>query len=247
MCLLALAWKVHPQWSVLIAANRDELHARESSPLHEWADGTLGGRDLEAGGTWLGVRRNGRFAALTNFRDPLDVGSQLRSRGHLVTEFLASDLAPEAYVQLISAQTSDFRGFNLLVGSPDCLWYVGSRAAAPHALDPGVHTLSNHVLNTPWPKTQRLHSQMEHAIGQLDPQALLFAALADRCQAAAADLPNTGVGRDVERMLSAAMIVSPGYGTRCSTVLGLADRRGRIEERKWAPDGSRAGSVSLEW
>lgn len=247
MCLLALAWKMHPQWPLWVAANRDELHLRQTAPLHEWVDGTIGGRDLEAGGAWMGARRNGRFAAVTNFRDPLDVGAGLRSRGALVAQFLASELSPQQYAEEISARTAEFRGFNLLVGDAGQLWYVGSRAAAPHALGRGIHTLSNHVLNTPWPKTERLRSRLEHALTQLDPEPALFSALADRSHARDSELPDTGVSQATERLLSAALIISPGYGTRSSTVLALAAGRGQIVERSWTPDGSPAGTARVQW
>lgn len=247
MCLLAFAWRQRRDWPLLLAGNRDEFHRRAAAPLARWPEGFVGGRDLEAGGAWLGARDDGRFAVVTNFRDPADTASRPRSRGELVVEFLSGDLPAGAMAARVAASARDFRGFNLLLGDTDSLWYVGSRAGAPRELPPGVHVLSNHLLDTPWPKAERLRGRFEAALAQAEPLGRCFDALADRSIAPDATLPATGLPLDWERALSAAFIVAPGYGTRCSSVLALARRRGRLAERRFDAQGRPAGETVFDW
>lgn len=247
MCLLALAWRQRRDWPLLLAGNRDEFHRRPAAPLARWAQGFHAGRDLDAGGSWLGARPDGRFAAVTNVRDALDTGARPRSRGELVVDFLAGDTAPGDYARGIQRQAADYRGFNLLLGDHRSLWYVGSRASPARELPPGIYVLSNDVLDTPWPKVERLRGRFEAALAQPDPGPLMITALADRATAPDAQLPATGVPLDWERALSATFIVAPGYGTRCSTLLALAPRRGRMQERRFDEAGESAGDTVLEW
>jgi len=247
MCLIAIAWRIRDDWPLLLAANRDEFHARAAAPAARQMHGYIAGRDLAAGGTWLGASENRRFAAVTNFRDPSEPGDRLRSRGALVSGYLSGAQTPADYAREVADAAALYRGFNLLLGDANNLWYVGSRAGAPEALAPGVHGLSNHLLDTPWPKVTQLQARMQAAALLPDPLPSLFDALGDRSIAADESLPDTGIGLLRERALSAAFIVTPGYGTRCSTVLALAPDRGRFIEQTWNPDGTKAARRSIEW
>lgn len=154
MCLIGLAWQAHPEIVLIIAANRDEYHARPSAASAWWRDApqVFGGSDLQSGGTWMGITREGRFAALTNVRDPGEFRPNARTRGALVADFLASQGAPAAYVAQCMQELANYNGFNLLTGTPEALWYCGNRGAAARALEPGLYALSNALLDTPWPK-----------------------------------------------------------------------------------------------
>lgn len=247
MCLLALAWRQRRDWPLLLAGNRDEFHRRPAAPLALWPGGFVAGRDLEAGGAWLGARGDGRFAVVTNYRDPLDTAVRPRSRGDLVVDFLAGDAPAADFARSVQRRAANYRGFNLLLGDRASLWYVGSRAGPARELPPGTYALSNALLDTPWPKVERLRGRFDDALAQADPGPLAIAALADRATAPDALLPDTGVGLDWERALSAAFIVAPGYGTRCSTLLALAPGRGRMLERRHDAIGGCAGETTLEW
>jgi len=250
MCLIAFAWKAHPRYRLVVAANRDELHARPTAPAAFWEDAPhlFAGRDLQDGGTWMGVTTDGRFAALTNYRDPREFKPGAPSRGRLVTNFLRERTRPWAYAEGLGAVQYLYNGFNLLAGDGDSLWYVGNRSGAPHEVAPGVHGLSNALLDTPWPKTVGLQATLDAALqATSEPGALvatLLAALAERAIAPDAQLPDTGVGLERERQLSPHMIVDPRYGTRSSTVL-LVDVAGNIEiaERSYTPEGAVSGEV----
>jgi len=241
LCLIALAWKARPDLPLVVAANRDEWRDRPAEPAHWWPDHPeiFAGRDLQAGGTWMGVTRGGRFAAVTNYRDPADRRSTARSRGGLVTDFLLADSSPEAFLAALAPHAGEYNGFNLLVGDRESLWYFGSREGEARAVEPGVHGLSNHLLDEPWPKVVRACVAMEEALGLRDPAKRLFEALADGQGAPDAALPHTGVGLDWERRLAAPLITGEDYGTRCSTVLTVSvDGAFSFEERTLAPDGS---------
>jgi uncharacterized protein with NRDE domain len=230
LCLIGLALDVHPRFALVVAANRDEYFARPAAGLDWWrADGDgpwlLGGRDLSAGGTWMGLSAHGRLAMLTNVRDPQRHRADAPSRGALVPAWLGSNLPTETLWPDLVARACN--PVNLLAGDlvRGQWWWGDDRAARPRALAPGVHGLSNATLGAPWPKVQRLERAMIDTLSTTDDaQALtacLFAALADRWQPADAELPDTGVGLVRERMLAPAFIGSPDgrYGTRCSTVL----------------------------
>ncbi len=241
MCLIVIAWRARPDLPLLVAANRDEWRDRPAEPAHWWPDAPsiLAGRDLEARGTWMGVTREGRFAAVTNFRDPSDRRSTARSRGGLVTEFLVSSESPERYLARVADEAGAYNGFNLIVGDGASLWYFGSREGTARAISPGVHGLSNHVLDEPWPKVIRGRQAMERALADDDPFPSLFTLLGDPLGVPDAELPRTGVALEWERRLAAPLITGADYGTRASTVVSFSnDREVRFEERTLAADGS---------
>lgn len=250
MCLIAFAWKAHPRYRLVVAANRDEHHGRPTAAAAFWEDApqVYAGRDLKDGGSWMGVTTGGRFAALTNFRDPAEFKAGAPSRGQLVANFLREQTDPTHYAEGLAATQYLYNGFNLLAGDANCLWYVGNRAGPPREVEPGVHGLSNALLDTAWPKTAALQAALAAALGSgLDSAGLiqaLFSALADRSTAPDAQLPETGVGLERERQLSPRMIVAPLYGTRSATVL-MAGHDDRIEmaERNFDPAGMVIGEV----
>jgi uncharacterized protein with NRDE domain len=246
MCLIVLAWRARPDLPLVLAANRDEWRERPAEPAHWWPDhpGLLAGRDLQAGGTWMGITRQGRFAAVTNFRDPSDKRSTARSRGALVTEFLLGTESPARFLSGLAAREREYNGFNLVLGDRDSLFYYGSHEGEPRAIEPGVHALSNHLLDEPWPKVVKGRERMEAALEERDPTPALFELLGDVESAPDGELPNTGVGLAWERRLSSALITGQGYGTRASTVLTISSSgEVTMEERTREPDGSVSGTA----
>lgn len=227
MCIAYLALNTHPDWPLLIAANRDEYHARPARPAGPWAGhpDVIAGIDLEAGGTWLGVTRHGRFGLLTNFREGGRHNAHAPSRGALVSDFLTSNVHPQDYANKVSAQAQQYNGFNLIVGNLQTACYLGNRAPdpAPSVLGPGRYVVSNHLLDTPWPKAERLRE----AFADIDMDSLtrslrvVFATLKDTTPADDHNLPDTGIDRKLERLLSSPFIISPTYGTRCSSVIAV--------------------------
>jgi uncharacterized protein with NRDE domain len=240
LCLIVLAWKARDDLPLVVAANRDEWRDRPAEPAHWWPDHPelFAGRDLKAGGTWMGVTRQGRFAAVTNYRDPAERRSTARSRGGLVTEFLLGGDSPQAWLASLAGRRDEYNGFNLIVGDGDSLWYFGSREGEARAIAPGVHGLSNHLLDEPWPKVVRGNAAMRAALKKLDPAPALFDALGDTEAAPDELLPRTGVGVEWERRLSSPLITGPDYGTRASTV-AIFSATGEIafEERTLAGNG----------
>lgn len=230
MCLILFAWKRDKNFPLVLLANRDEFYDRPTAPAAFWEDARslLAGRDLRAGGTWLGITGKGRFAALTNYRDPATVKDNAPSRGKLVSDFLQGRQAPEAYLHRLSQRAARYNGFSLLVGNPDELFYFSNRGTQTR-LSPGIYGMSNHLLDTPWPKVERGKQAFRDLLERERrpaPEALL-ALLADRSRPPDEGLPATGVGLEWERVLSPLFIESPIYGTRSSTVL-LIDRRERV-------------------
>jgi len=248
MCLIVFAWKVHPRYSLVLAANRDEFLDRPSSPLDYWTDqpDVLGGRDTEKGGSWLAANVDGRWAAVTNFRDGRPAVPSPLSRGHLVAGYVSSRASAPTYAAEILQPLSAYPGCNLLFGDSRSLFYASNRhlpgtATQVTSLSPGVYGLSNHLLDTPWPKVERCKASMRELLdgGETGLADGLFDLLADRTLAADDELPATGVPSERERMLSAPFIVAEGYGTRASTVL-LADNDGTviIKERSFGDGGA---------
>jgi len=241
MCLLVFAWQTAPEHPLIFAGNRDERHARNSAPAGLWPDApqVLGGRDLEAGGTWLGVTLAGRFAVVTNYRDGLNPPKAPRSRGALTAAFLAGDMGPAQYLESLRAHAAEYGAFSLLVGDDHELHYFSNRGGQGGRVTPGIHGLSNHLLDTPWPKVQRTKARFTALLEQGAPTSgALFRLLADRGEAADAELPDTGIGLELERRVSAPFVVNPVYGSRCSSVVYL--RRGgglHFAERRFTPTG----------
>ncbi|MDF2447342.1 MAG: hypothetical protein K0S46_2578 [Moraxellaceae bacterium] len=237
MCLIAFAWQVHPEYPLIVAANRDEFHARATAPARFWPEcpTLLAGRDLAAGGTWMGVTRHGRFAALTNFREPQAPKGRL-SRGLLVSEYLQGDAPPLAYAEEAMTGADRYGGFNLLVADRDALVICSNRGTPPRGLAPGVYALSNHLLDSPWPKVERARRALQAEVVAPGIEGLLRL-LADDAAAPDEELPDTGVGLALERLLSPPFIRSTGYGTRASTALLVGRRRVRFTEQSFGPDG----------
>lgn len=248
MCLIAFAWRQAGQ-RLLLLGNRDEFHARPTRPASFWnAEGhseILAGKDLEAGGTWLGVTLDGRFAALTNIRAPGALPAA-RSRGELVAGFLASCETPEAYLARLASHSAEYAGFNLLVGDRQQLWYLNSQQGLPRELAPGYYGLSNAALDTPWPKLATLRSRLQQASTR--PADELISLLGDARQYPDEQLPSTGVTQEWERALSAAFIVGDVYGTRASSVLRITDDdHVEFSERSFGPSAVCSGEKRYEF
>lgn len=250
MCLLLFAYGVDPDYPLIVAANRDEFHGRATAPAQWWQDRpVLAGRDLDAGGTWMGVSRTGRFAAITNYRDPASQQVGLRSRGQLVLDALDPAIPAAELLDRLRADGHRYNGFNLVFGGVDGLFCYGSRGEAA-ALSPGLYGLSNHLLETPWPKVVRGKTALRRYLdsGQAPALEPLLDLLHDRAPAADAELPDTGVGIEVERRLAAMFIVDPRHGTRASTALTVSgDGEVRFAERSFGADGERTGSLEFRF
>lgn len=257
MCLIAFAWNAHPRWRLLLLGNRDERHARPTAPLHRWPGEPpmLAGQDLEAGGTWMGLGEGGRAAVVTNVRDP-GAPTDRASRGLLVSDYLRGHAEAESHAEHLYQHAGDYRPFNLLLFDDRHAAYIGNHPE-PHLqqVTPGVHGLSNADFNTPWPKTQRLSARLQdwlehdhdhgHGHGHAD-FAPLWSALADDGQWPDDVLPDTGIGIELERQLSAAFIRGEHYGTRASTMISV-DRHNHagISERRFGPLGQPQGVSRL--
>lgn len=222
MCLIVFAWKLIPDCPLVLAANRDEFFNRPSRAASWWDDhpDVYAGRDLQAGGTWLGMNRQGRFAALTNIRNGGERRSDVRSRGELVADFLRSEQSAGDYLSGVRELAHQYNGFNLLVGDGEhlfCLSNAGDKL--PLELEPGIYGLSNGALDTPWPKVVRAKAQFASLLCQGAPDDAYFEMLSDTTRAADNRLPDTGVSLEWERLLSPICIESDNYGTRASTLL----------------------------
>jgi uncharacterized protein with NRDE domain len=251
MCLVLIARDSHPDYSVIVAANRDEFYERPTAHAQFWADSpsVLAGRDLEAGGTWLGVDRQGRLAAVTNYRQGERESGSQRSRGCLVSDFLTGHAAARDHLERVRGSAGLYHGFNLLACDAAGLFYFSNREGRVRELAPGVYGLSNHLLDTPWPKvvsTKRAFGALLTG-GASELVADLFGLLSNPDQAKDDHLPSTGVGQEWERLLSSAFIVSNDYGTRSSTVV-LVGRDGSIVfvERTFGPGGVAGGEARFE-
>jgi uncharacterized protein with NRDE domain len=223
MCLILLAHRIHPSYPLILAANRDEYYHRPTAPASFWETEPqiLAGKDLQSGGTWLGISRNGRIAALSNYRDPSRLLDSAPSRGGLVTEFLLGDLPPARYLEKLRQRSRDYNGFNIIFGDRKNLYAYSNRGEVPPLLQPGIHGLSNHLLDTPWPKvTQGKKALADILLKGGEPSVEdIFSLLADRSLPADCLLPDTGVGLDTERLLAPLFISGPVYGTRSSSIL----------------------------
>jgi uncharacterized protein with NRDE domain len=270
MCLLAFAWRCHQRYDLVFAGNRDEFHDRPTAPASWWPAGAgapavLAGRDLQAGGTWLGLREDGAFATVTNVREARARRRGGRSRGTLVTDFLLADRhgeyaehgAPQESLARAAADGEDYADFNLLAGhlrEPPRLDYVNNVERRIHPLDAGIHTLSNHRLDTPWPKSTLVGDGLQRLLAAQAtdaPEELvrgLLELFADRTPAADDVLPDTGLPPDQERALSAPFIAGRTYGTRSTTVI-LCSRDGEVTfvEQSYGTDGTRGAQVNVRF
>lgn len=257
MCLIVLAYKAHPRYPLVVAANRDEFYERPTEPAHFWTDAphVLAGRDLRAGGTWLGITSKGRFAAVTNYRDPGNHRSDARSRGELVSGFLTSGHRPREFLEEVAARADEYNGFSLFVADSSELCFFSNKARVSDpaegvtSLDAGVYGLSNHLLDTPWPKVERskaaLERRLEHDTLSADD---LLELLLDRTLAREDQLPRTGVGPARERVLSPIFVRTERYGTRSSTALLVdRDQRAVFKEKNFAANGEETATVVREF
>ena len=246
MCLALVALHAHPRYPLVIAANRDEFHARAAEPAHWWTHDVLAGRDCVGGGTWFGTTRAGRWALITNFREGVVRDPAAPSRGGLVTQALGTAESAPAVAARVSIDGQPFHGFNLLVGDGASGAYASNRASGALLLGRGISGLSNHLLDTPWPKVLRSKAGMASVLARGDdPLASAFDLLADREHASDTALPVTGVSPQWERVLSPIFIVTPEYGTRCSTVMTIDDEgNARFVERSFDVNGQATGEVA---
>lgn len=245
MCLLIFAHRVSPRYPLVVAANRDEFHARPTAQSGFWPEqpDLLAGRDLEQGGTWMGVTRQGRFAAITNYRDPARTAPAPRSRGELPLNFLTGAQGPESYLAELARGASDYAGFNLLLGEGNALWYftnsVPEQERTPQRLPPGIYGLSNAQLDTPWPKVLRGKEKLQQLLdqGQEGGHDALREVIADPTLADPAALKLQGLDHQMDQLLSAQFIITQSYGTRSSTTV-WRDSSGHTSWRELSYDAS---------
>jgi uncharacterized protein with NRDE domain len=241
MCLILFAYRHHPHFPLILAANRDEFYERPTRALGFWSDQPeiAAGRDLKRMGTWMGINRRGRLAAVTNYREPGVQKVEAQSRGRLVTDFLGGRIPAPDYLRQLRATGHLYNGFNLILGDVQGLYYYSNRSGTASTVPPGIHGLSNHLIDTRWPKVRtgksRLAAILAESKKDIDRQRLLHA-LQDQSIPPDDQLPDTGVGPAWERMLAPIFITSPTYGTRCSSVLTI-DKDGQLDftEISWRP------------
>lgn len=237
MCLIVVGWRAHPDYPLVVAANRDEFYARPTAGAARWPDAPqiIGGLDLEAGGTWLGISETGRFAAVTNVREPGMAKGEI-SRGALTRSFLLSAQPAADFAR--NVEGSRYSGFNLLLADGDSLVYCSNRDGEPRSLPPGIYGLSNHLLDSPWPKLVKARQRFGEALEQLPAENAFFDLLADQAIVADESLPRTGVPIEWERLLSAVFVKSESYGTRASTLAWQrANGAVRLHEQSFGPNG----------
>ncbi len=231
MCLIFLSINNHPKYKVIVAANRDEFYGRKTTPANFWANypDVVAGRDMEAGGTWMGATKTGKLSMVTNFRDTANIDPKAPSRGHLVSDFLGNGQEAQEYLKEVSLKAGQYNGFNLVLGRGDELFYFSNYQNKIVRLGSGLYGLSNHLLDTAWPKVKRGKSKIQPLLEQenIEPE-MLFQVLRDEATAPDHELPKTGLELERERALSAMFIKTPDYGSRCSTLI-LQDREGNME------------------
>jgi uncharacterized protein with NRDE domain len=252
MCLILLGLNSHPDYKLILVGNRDEFYDRPTAPAAFWDEvpGLLAGKDLLGGGTWFGITRSGRLAGVSNYRDPESVRKNAPSRGWLVSRFLLSGDSPRAYLDGVIKDSSQYNGFNLIIGRNNELFWYSNRGNGIKRLTTGICGLSNHLLDTPWPKVVRGKSGLERLIsGATFPEPdEFFNMLSDRTPALDSDLPDTGVGLERERMLSSVFISSPDYGTRSSTLLFInRDNLVTFMEKTFNKDSTHTSTVRYDF
>ena len=246
MCLVLIAWRLHPRYALIVAANRDEFYARPTLPAQRWpgANAMIAGKDLQAGGSWMGVDASGRFAAVTNFRELEQCPADARSRGELVTDYLLGDTPAENYLSELAERANHYRGYNLLLADGDELYCASNRDVPIRHLQPGVHGVCNGPMDSDWPKVKRGRQLLANAVDRTEPNPeQLFELLRDQTQPADEALPDTGIGLEWERLLGRiaidGAIAGKSYGTRSASVLLLdAQGRGQFVERSRMDDAS---------
>jgi uncharacterized protein with NRDE domain len=247
MCLILLSYCNHPSYGLILAANRDEFYDRPTAPLGFWdkAPHILGGKDLKSGGTWLGITKTGRICAITNFRDPAAQITDAPSRGLLVANYLKGYESPQTYLMKVREERIRYNGFNLIAGDESGIFCFSNRADNIMSLSPGIHGLSNHLLDTPWPKVAKGKKSLEKILSadEIDCESI-FELLSDSNMPDDRDLPDTGVGLEWERILSPLFIKSEIYGTRSSSIVLIGKEKITFMERKYFKNGS--GSMEPE-
>ncbi|MEQ8584002.1 MAG: NRDE family protein [Marinoscillum sp.] len=245
MCLIVFAWDVHPKYRLIVAANRDEFYTRPTAPADFWDDepDILGGRDLQAGGSWMTVSKHGNFAAVTNYRDLANIRENVRSRGEIPIHFMDQNQKPLSYVKGLHEYSTEYNGFNVLTANPQMMTHYSNYERKANVITPGIHGLSNALLDTPWPKVELAKAKFQELISNSFNHGELIEMMSDTSTAEDSILPDTGVSREMEKALSAMCIRMENYGTCCSTVITL-DRDGLIEfSEKSYPVGGRTEKV----
>ncbi len=243
MCLIVFALNEHPEYPLILAANRDEFYKRPALYAHRWKDlpGVLAGRDQTAGGTWLGITSNGRFAAITNFRGPEHLQTDVASRGMLTVDFLTEGDSPQEYIEKLKNKDKPYNGYNLLISeTPGTMVHYSNITSDTSVMQSGFHGLSNHLPDTPWPKVKKGTGALKDIIkSRIVDTGKILNIMRDRQPAPYDELPDTGIDRELERQLSPIFINIPGYGTRCTTIL-LIDKSGRVTFEEYSYDGKGA-------
>jgi len=245
MCLIVLGREIHPKYMLILAANRDEFYERPTKEAHYWESPRqlLAGKDLEAGGTWMGVNKHGHVAAVTNYRDPTNYQNNKASRGQIPVNFLGAGIRAEEYIRELKKQSSKFNGFNLLALDNEKLVHYNNQHGSPGILDKGIHAVSNATLNTPWPKVVRSKNMLKSLINGNFSHDDLLAMMGDGKTANPEELPDTGIPKDLEEAVSAMCIRTEKYGT-CSTTAITITYDGEVEfTEKSYPVGKRIEGV----
>jgi len=237
MCLILFAYKQHPTYKLIIAANRDEFYERPTASLDWWEEypNMLAGRDLKRGGAWFGISKEGKFAAVSNYREFPRTKKYTSSRGSLVKNYLVNDTTAKDYIELLRSESSQYEGFNLLFGNQEEIHYYSNKGAESANLDVGIYGLSNHLLNTPWPKVEKGKQMLKEAIennAEISANSLINI-LNDTLIASDDELPDTGIGIEYERVLSPIFIKTEIYGTRSSSIL-LIDYDGHVTFKEYS-------------
>lgn len=246
MCLIAFSFNNHPKYKLVLAANRDEFYKRPTRNAQFWDEedfpNILAGKDLEGNGTWMGVHKDGRWAALTNFRDPSSIKKDAPSRGELVIDYLSEERNATDYIREIRDKATAYNGFNLLLGGESGVYHFSNQNYTIQEISPGIHGVSNALLDTPWPKLEQAKSGLNNAINKTSFRAEeLFQLLLNDKKADDQNLPKTGIPYKWEKAVSSIFIATDNYGTRCSTIL-LIDHKNNIEfvERSYQPGNPKA-------
>lgn len=242
MCLILFSFHQHPKHKLLLLANRDEFYERPTMPAHWWEDhpNVVGGKDLQQSGSWLALTKSGKFAAITNYRDPNNINSDAPSRGNLIKDYLTGPINCKDYLKVLQQTGSQYNGFNLLFGNQNRLYYYSNYAKEPYKLKPGIYGLSNALLDTAWPKVTRGKNKLMEIVNSKGGFSVSNAqkALKDNLLAADKELPDTGIGLEKEKMLSPMFIETPVYGTRCTTVVSIDyDDKVTFNEISYHPKG----------